>query len=208
MFDKLPFTPGGIPCKISELIQSKKKTVGVHLLLKKKRRYSKKMSSKEDSNVGLNKQRKRMMSETEKLIRDTLLHESKSISPSSTSLVVNGLLDFTKPRNKTNIRNSRASDVGYSLMCNTKKRKLDGEASQEHNIRDDKRSNGNMKKNSVIGTSIFNAKNTLRDSGEGDHIICHMAESFMKIVLNNTARHNVLTTNVCKFHFIFRHAAS
>ena len=136
------------------------------------------------------------MNETEKLIRDTLLHESKSIKTNTASLVVNGLLDFTKPRNKKIIRSSRASEVADALVCKPKKRKLDKELSKFHIMQREKRPINNLNGISVFSMSYGNSKNPLRDAGEGDHIICQQLDNCMRIVLNNTARHNVLTVNV------------
>ena len=156
------------------------------------------MGSKQDTSPIMREKMKRhpKMSETERLIRDTILHESKSISQKATSLVVNGLLDFAKPRNKSIARNSRASEVADNLVCKQKKRKIDEESIEEHNLRGEIRSNNNLNGISVLGLSYWNSKNPLRDAGEGDHIICQKIENYMKIVLNNTARHNVLTANV------------
>ena len=156
-----------------------------------------KIGSNQNSNVDLKKQirRHQRMSETEKLIRDTLLHESKSIKPSSKSLVVNGLFDFAKPRNKSIIRSSRASDITDTLVFDSKKRKLSNDLSNIHVTQGEKKPIS-----SINGFSMFsmnsNSKNPLRDAGEGDHIICQQTANCMKIVLNNTARHNLLTTNV------------
>lgn len=145
------------------------------------------------------------MNETEKLIRDTILHESKSIKTNNASLVVNGLLDFTKPRNKTIIRNSRASEVADALVCKPKKQKLDKELSKFHIIQGEKRPINSLNGISLFAMSYGNSKNPLRDAGEGDHIICHQIDNCMRIVLNNTARHNVLTVNVSCTLATFEH---
>ena len=202
LFGIVSFTVGGIPCNISELFQNKKKALGVQLLLKKKRkRQARKMGSKADSDP-VQKRRKgnSKMTETEKLIRDTLLHESKSISPNAASLVVNGLLDFTKPRNKAIARGRRTTEGAHSLVCHTKKRKIYEESSEDRNLRGEKRPSSNFNGISVVGMCFWNPKNSLRDAGEGDHIISLKEGNCMRIILNNTARHNVLTTNVSPRH--------
>jgi len=189
--------PGGIPCRISELIQNKKRTVGVQLLLQKKRkRRMNKISADHDANIDLKKQIKKRhrMSESEKLVRDTLLHESKTIRPKS--LVVNGLFDFPKPRSTSIIRNSRASDIAGSLVCKPKKRKFGEEFSDVLTVQGEKRPFTSLNGISFLTMNYSNSKNPLRDAGEGDHIICHRTDNCMKIILNNTARHNLLTVNM------------
>ena len=198
------FTPlGGIPCRISELIQNKKRTVGVQLLLQKKRkRRMNKIGADHDANIDLKKQMKKRhrMSESEKLVRDTLLHESKTIRPKS--LVVNGLFDFPKPRSTSIIRNSRASDIAGSLVCKPKKRKFGEEFSDVLTVQGEKRPFTSLNGISFLTMNYSNSKNPLRDAGEGDHIICHRTDNCMKIILNNTARHNLLTVNVSNFCFL------
>ena len=161
-----------------------------------------KIGSNYDANIDFKKKVKRhhRMSESEKLVRDTLLHESKTIRPKS--LVVNGLFDFAKPRDTSVVRNSRASDIAGSLVCKQKKRKFGEETSEVLIMQGEKRPITSLNGISFLTMNYGNSKNPLRDAGEGDHIICHRTDNCMKIILNNTARHNLLTVNVSSLHTV------
>lgn len=205
--------PGGIPCNISEFINNKKKTVHVKQILLNKRgrpRKNKELSKKEISlfKKMVGRKSKKSMSETERLIRDTLVHESKSMSHVNQHMVVNGLLDMSKPEshNHTNLRHSRVNGLLKDHNGNTKKRKLDegAEYASDSCHRMERRQSYHTNGTSIMApiSNNWNLKHPLRDAGEGDHIICHRTDDYMKIVLNNTARHNVLTTNVSSLDYV------
>eukprot|EP00794_Sanderia_malayensis_P018884 gene18884-20785_t len=192
--------PGGIPCCAPEVIRktrSKAKTISVKMLLTKRQKQSKSKSLSHINNMsdGVLKSSKsrKFSSESERLIRDTLLHESKSMKPKHASpAIVN---EFTN-HNESNKHISRKSINGlvkHYQDGGSRKRKsycID-ETENEFNIDYE-----DYLTEKIPSKNRYASKQTLRDSGEGDHIICKRENNYMKITLNNTARHNVLTTNM------------
>lgn len=189
--------PGAIPCNASQLIsKNKSKTVSVKMLLTRKRRRSKSilaLAKPINHDESSKSQRLRKgLSETEKLIRDTLLHESKSMSPNASPLtIVNGLLGYKKDQTNKNHRHSVNGFVN-SFSDNSRKVKTEPVSGSL-----DEPELQNCATNGTSQAPCNRAvKHSLRDAGEGDHIICQTLNNYMKVTLNNTARHNVLTTHM------------
>ncbi|XP_065064313.1 chromodomain Y-like protein 2 isoform X2 [Rhopilema esculentum] len=137
--------------------------------------------------------RKSKLTETEKLICDTLLHESKSMSAPGS--LVNGLLDFSHQENMSLSRRNNVSELVNEIIDNPRKRKSD-KFPLENFFREEKRSSFGLNGIRSFGNNNQISKNLLRDAGEGDCVICQKIDRYMKITLNNTAHHNVLTLNM------------
>ena len=190
------FCLGGIPCSISDLIQNRKKTVGVQMLLTKTGKIRKSrgaMNNEIKPKSNKISRRKSKLTETEKLICDTLLHESKSMSAPGS--LVNGLLDFSHQENMSLSRRNNVSELVNEIIDNPRKRKSD-KFPLENFFREEKRSSFGLNGIHSFGNNNQISKNLLRDAGEGDCVICQKMDRYMKITLNNTAHHNVLTLNV------------
>ena len=146
--------------------------------------------------------RKVSLSESERLIRDTLLHESKTMVPEHTRLDrVNGLLGYKDDKRKPRRGHSLNGIIPSPKKTKKRKRNMSSVTDKELTVKlNDHLLNGD--KNHMISNGHRFSKNPLRDSGEGDHILCSIETNYMKIVLNNAAKHNILTLNV-RMHFFF-----
>ena len=108
------------------------------------------------------------LSESEKLIRDTLLHESKTMKPEKTCLnKINGIFEVYE----NSLLNNNNNNNNNTKPINNKKiygRRSLSDGYYNHNV----------------------------ERGLSDLVLCEIDKGYMTITLNNTRRHNVLTIEV------------
>ena len=153
---------------------AKAKTVQLKMLLTRKNKHKRKLDTAASNNSETETEKsmtppykRKGLSESEKLIRDTLLHESKTMKPEKTCLnKINGIFECYENSLLNNINN---------INSNTKpinNKKIYGRRSL---------SDGYYNHNVERGSEL---------------VICEIDKGYMTITLNNIRRHNVLTIEV------------
>lgn len=164
--------PGANPYQIFRT--SKAKTVHVKMLLTRKNKHKRKMDTIQNEKSMTPPYRKKGLSESEKLIRDTLLHESKTMKPENTCLnKINGLFERYENTNENNNNNNNTS---AKPMYNGPQRKIYG-----------RKSISDSREQYYGGRSDINSS---------QNILCTIDKGYMTITMNNTRRHNVLTIDM------------
>lgn len=155
---------------------AKAKTVHVKMLLTRKNKHKRKLDNSANNNSSETETEKSMtppfrkkgLSESEKLIRDTLLHESKTMKPEKTCLnKINGLFECYE--NSVNGHSNNNNDTKP-----IKNNKIYGRRTL---------SEGYYGHNSV-------------DRAHSDLILCEIDKGYMTITFNNSRRHNLLNIDV------------
>lgn len=187
--------PGANPFCLKEV--QKTKTVHLKMLMTRKSRYKRSRSVIESDlymdtdrspieSQNLNKslpvsfQRKKL-SESERLIRDTILHESKTMTPEHTSMEnVDGFFNFS--------RDSLDLTMSTPAPKRARKQLVNGYT----NIKGDSINLSSDSQNSSQNGHILDS-NWLADLCKEELIHTEIENSCMKVTLNNTKNHNTLT---------------
>ena len=153
---------------------AKAKTVQLKMLLTRKNKHKRKLDTAASNNSETETEKsmtppykRKGLSESEKLIRDTLLHESKTMKPEKTCLnKINGIFECYENSllNNNNNINSNTKPINN--------KKIYGRRSL---------SDGYYNHNVERGSEL---------------VICEIDKGYMTITLNNIRRHNVLTIEV------------
>lgn len=162
------FTSGANPYQL--IRTSKARTVHVKMLLTRKNKHKRKLDTEDTDKSMIPPYRKKGLSESEKLIRDTLLHESKTMKPENTCLnKINGIFEcYENSLNNNNNTNKTLNNIPSKKVYGRK---------------------------SLVEREGFYGRNS--DKSPSELVTCEVDKGYMTITLNNTRRHNLLTIDVC-----------